>query len=92
MACLLCGLDVDTRHSSHLKKNVYQGHRCYLGRDHPYRRDHVSFNGQVKHRIAPTRVSAIDFMKRVEECEEWFSKRISTRAHGDKEDPVCIME
>jgi hypothetical protein len=25
-ACLLCGPKVDTKHSSHLKKNVYLGH------------------------------------------------------------------
>jgi len=47
MACPLCGPNVDTQHSSHLKKNVYQGHGHYLGIDHPYWRDRVSFNGIV---------------------------------------------
>jgi hypothetical protein len=60
------------------KKNVYQGHQRYLGRDHPYWRDRVSFNGQVEHRATPTRVSAIDFMKRAKERDEWLSKRINT--------------
>ncbi len=74
----LCGLDVNTRRFSHLKRNVYQGHLHYLGRDHPYWRDCVSFNGQVEHIIAPTRVSIVDFMKREKEGEDWFSKRINT--------------
>ncbi len=88
MACPLCGPDVDTQHSSHLKKNVYQGHRHYLGIDHPYWRDRVSFNGRVEHRVAPTRVLVVDIMKRVEKHEEWLSRRISTRTHDDKENPI----
>jgi hypothetical protein len=36
MACLVCGPEVDTRHSSNLKKNVYQGHQWYLDRHHPH--------------------------------------------------------
>jgi hypothetical protein len=56
MACPLCGPNVDTRCSSHLKKNVYQGHRCYFGAQHPYQRNCVAFNGQPKNMSTPTRV------------------------------------
>lgn len=35
-ACPLCEPNVDTRHSIHLRKNVYLGHRQYLDRFHPY--------------------------------------------------------
>jgi hypothetical protein len=38
MACPLCGPNMDTQHSIHLKKNVYFGHQRYLDRFHPYRK------------------------------------------------------
>ncbi len=79
MACLICGPKVDTRHSSNLRKNVYKGHRQHLDRHHPYQRDCIAFNGQPKHISPPTRVCAVEFMRRVEECEEWLSRRTQAK-------------
>jgi hypothetical protein len=53
LAYPLCGSNVDIRHSSHLEKNVYLGHRRYFGKHHPYQRNYVNFKGQPKFRHAP---------------------------------------
>jgi hypothetical protein len=67
MACPICGPNVNTQQTSHLKKNVYQGHRQYLDKNHPYQKNRVAFNGQPKQSSAPTRVFTIEFLKKVEE-------------------------
>lgn len=75
MTCPLCGPNVDTRWSSHLKKNVYLGQRHYLVRHHPYRKNRVNFNGLVEHRRAPIWMPLSDFPRRVKEKEEWLNRR-----------------
>jgi hypothetical protein len=47
MACPLRDLMADTKHSSHLKKNIYQGHQHYLSTHHPYQRNCVTFSGHL---------------------------------------------
>ncbi len=63
LACPLCGLEVETRYSTHLKiLMVYLGHRRCRAKGHPYGRDCVNaFNGQVKHMPTPFEV---DFLRR----------------------------
>jgi hypothetical protein len=86
MACPLCGPNVETRCSIHLKKNVYLGHLQNLDRLHPYKRNHVVFNGQQEVRLEPPRVFASDFLKRLEEIERWLNMR--TLARDDRENPI----
>jgi hypothetical protein len=77
MACPLRDVMVDTRCSSHFKKNVYQGQWHYLSTHHPYQRNCVTFNGHVKHRSTPTRIFAIDFSRREKEHARngWLGKQ-----------------
>ncbi len=89
MTCPLCGPNVDTRGSSHLKKNVYLGHHHYLAKHHPYRRNWVNFNGLVEHRPTPIWVPLVDFPRRIEEKEEWLNRR-KVRPAGDKDDHVHV--
>jgi hypothetical protein len=50
------------------------GHMMFLDgtltNTHPYWRDRIAFNGQLEQKFAPTWVSPIEFVKRVEEQEE----------------------
>ncbi len=88
MSCLICGPNMDTWCSSHLKKKVYQGHRRYLDKHYPYQRNCVAFNGQLEHKFASTLVFAVDFFRKTEEQEEWLSK--ITQAWDDKDDHVHV--
>jgi len=68
---------------------VYQGHRHYLGRNHPYKRNRVAFNGLVEHRLAPIRVPPIDFLRKEEEREEWPNRK-NMQVAKDKDDHVHV--
>ncbi len=85
LACFLCGLDMETRCSSHLKKNVYLGHYCYFGKSHPYRRNCVTFNGEPQLTRVLASISFIDFLKRAKECK-WLTRRMWSTI--DKDDPI----
>lgn len=65
-----------------LEKRNYLGHQHYLAKGHPYRRDIVTFNGQMDIRVASLKVSTIDFLRRVKEWEVWLAKR---RLHASKD-------
>jgi hypothetical protein len=89
MATPLCGPNLETKRSFQLKKNLYQGHWRYLGRHHPYRRNHAALNGKLEPRLAPIQMSIVDFLARVEECEEWLNMK-SMWAIKDKDDLVHV--
>ncbi len=88
LACPLCGLEVDTRRSSHLKKKKNLQHQCYLAKGHPYRRDNVAFNGQMEIRYAPPKVSTIDFLRMAEEWEVWLARKKLHASEDRDQDPI----
>jgi hypothetical protein len=55
---------------------------------HIYQRNRVAFNCQHEHRFAPTWVFVVEFLRKVEEREEWLSK--ITWGWDDKNDPVHV--
>lgn len=67
MACPICGPNVDTRHSSHLKKNVYQGHRRYLDKHHPYQRNHFALMVNLNTSLHQHEFLQLDFFRNAEE-------------------------
>ncbi|XP_074336335.1 uncharacterized protein LOC141673484 [Apium graveolens] len=46
MCCPACANDTVAKYLSHSRKMCYQGHRRYLARNHPYRKQKAAFNGQ----------------------------------------------
>ncbi|XP_063941318.1 uncharacterized protein LOC135149522 [Daucus carota subsp. sativus] len=46
MCCPVCGDDTVAKYLSHSRKMCYLGHRRYLPRNHPYRRQRAAFNGE----------------------------------------------
>ncbi|XP_074336693.1 uncharacterized protein LOC141673863 [Apium graveolens] len=46
MCCPVCADDTTAKYLSHSRKMCYQGHRRYLARNHPYRKQKAAFNGQ----------------------------------------------
>ena len=56
-ACPICGENTHSVRLKNCKKYVYMGHRRYLRRDHPYRRNRKSFDGNVEKDLAPMPLS-----------------------------------
>nr|XP_017229022.1 PREDICTED: uncharacterized protein LOC108204204 [Daucus carota subsp. sativus] len=46
LGCPVCGDDTVAKYLPYSRKICYQGHRRYLPRHHPYRKNKVAFNGQ----------------------------------------------
>ncbi|KAL6578540.1 hypothetical protein OROMI_008756 [Orobanche minor] len=46
MGCPICGDETVGKYLSHSRKMCYLGHRRYLPRNHPYRRQKSAFNGE----------------------------------------------
>ena len=51
--CVECLDDTDTVNLSNNSKIVYMGHRMFLPKDHPYRRNRKDFNGTIEKCLAP---------------------------------------
>ena len=51
--CVECLDDTDAVNLSNNSKIVYMGHRRFLPKDHPYRKNRKDFNDTIKKRLAP---------------------------------------
>jgi hypothetical protein len=51
--CVECLDDTDAIQLPNNSKIVYMGHRRFLTKDHPYRRNRKDFNGTIEKRLAP---------------------------------------
>lgn len=51
--CVECLDDTDVVHLPSNSKMVYMGHRRFLPKDHPYRRNKKEFDGTVEKRMPP---------------------------------------
>ena len=51
--CVECLDDPNVVHLTKNSKIVYMGHRRFLPKDHPYRRNRKDFNGTIEKRLAP---------------------------------------
>lgn len=56
--------------------------------NHPYWKDRSAFSGQTKQISAPTWIFATEYVKRVEQQEEWLNRR--TQVWYDKDDLVHV--
>ena len=53
LSCLICAENKQSVYLKHSQKNVYQGHRRFLRRNHPYRRAKTAFNGCQEFDVVP---------------------------------------
>ena len=53
IGCPICGDQTAAKYLSNSRKMCYQGHRRYLDRHHPYRKQRVAFNGEQELEQAP---------------------------------------
>ncbi|XP_074346475.1 uncharacterized protein LOC141685261 [Apium graveolens] len=75
-SCPICGDDTVAKYLSHSRKMCFQGHRRYLLRQHPYRRQKAAFNGQQELGNACQPLSGEEVLARQERIDFCFGKEV----------------
>ncbi|XP_042409968.1 uncharacterized protein LOC121999341 [Zingiber officinale] len=78
-ACPVCGEDTYARHLENGKKMSFAGHRRFLSRFHPYRRQMKEFNGMEELGEAAGPLSGIKLFDKLSDIRCEFGKKISVR-------------
>ncbi|XP_042386465.1 uncharacterized protein LOC121978154 [Zingiber officinale] len=78
-ACPVCGEDTYARHLENGKKMSFAGHRRFLSRFHPYRRQMKEFNGIEELEEAVRPLSGIKLFDKLSDIRCEFGKKISVR-------------
>ncbi|KAL0007409.1 hypothetical protein SO802_008911 [Lithocarpus litseifolius] len=68
-ACPSCASDTDSRYLKHGHKVCYMGHRRWLDKDHPYRKEDTNFDGTQDMRLAPVPPSGLDILMDTESLD-----------------------
>ena len=85
--CTECGLDITTRRSKALGKNVYLSHHRYLSRWHLYRRLKQAFDGQQEDRPPPLIHTGPNIKGYAHERVLWMQESQGRRGGGEG-DPI----
>ncbi|XP_074362937.1 uncharacterized protein LOC141703275 [Apium graveolens] len=75
-SCPICGDDTVAKYLSHSRKMCFQGHRRYLPRQHPYRRQKAAFNGQQELGNACQPLFGEEVLARQERIDFCFEKEV----------------
>ncbi|XP_074322886.1 uncharacterized protein LOC141659858 [Apium graveolens] len=75
-SCPICGDDTVAKNLSHSRNMCFQGHRRYLPRQHPYRRQKAAFNGQQELGNACQPLSGEEVLARQERIDFCFGKEV----------------
>ncbi|XP_050941586.1 uncharacterized protein LOC127149757 [Cucumis melo] len=82
-ACPICGEETSSIRLPHGKKNAYMGHRKYLPRHHPYRRQKKAFDGNHEHGTPPLPLSGETIYNRLKDKTFPCGKRSTRRLNED---------
>ncbi|KAL4033416.1 hypothetical protein IC575_006503 [Cucumis melo] len=82
-ACPICGEETSSIRLPHEKKNAYMGHRKYLPRHHPYRRQKKAFDGNHEHGTPPLPLSGETIYNRLKDKTFPCGKRSTRRLNED---------
>lgn len=84
-ACPICSEQTYSERLTHCKKNNYMGHRRFLSRYHPYRKQKKAFNLLSEDRMAPEPLTGDEILKRMEEISfSWGKAKKQSDAGGIK--------
>ncbi|KAF7154393.1 hypothetical protein RHSIM_Rhsim01G0019000 [Rhododendron simsii] len=78
--CPICGEETSSSRLKHSKKNIYTGHRRFLSRYHPYRRQKKAFNGEQDFRVPPVPLTGEEVLRKVEGIETIWGKNNKTKS------------
>ncbi|XP_058759362.1 uncharacterized protein LOC131632633 [Vicia villosa] len=66
LACPTCNFDAEPCRLPHSKKWCFMGHRRFLSKNHRFRLNRVRFDGGVKERNPPLKLSGSDILRQME--------------------------
>ncbi|XP_074359107.1 uncharacterized protein LOC141698318 [Apium graveolens] len=76
MCCPVCVDDTVAKYLSHRRKMCYQGHRRYLAKNHPYRKQNAAFNGQQELGQARQPLSGEEVLLQQDKIKFQFGKEV----------------
>ncbi|KAA0040643.1 transposase [Cucumis melo var. makuwa] len=82
-ACPICGEETSSIRLPYGKKNAYMGHRKYLPRHHPYRRQEKAFDGNQEHGTPPLPLSGETIYNKLKDKTFPCGKRSTRRLNED---------
>ncbi|XP_073033699.1 uncharacterized protein [Primulina eburnea] len=83
-ACPVCKEDTCAKHLENGKKMSFVGHRRFLPRFHPYRRQMKEFDGMEEHGESSTPLSGVAFFDKLSDIRCVFGKKISVKGKKRK--------
>ncbi|XP_074342735.1 uncharacterized protein LOC141680398 [Apium graveolens] len=78
IACPVCCEDTIAKYLTHSRKMCYQGHRRYLPRHHPYRRQKATFNGEQENGHTRQPLSGEEVLAEQQQVKFTFGKELKS--------------
>nr|XP_009776780.1 PREDICTED: uncharacterized protein LOC104226462 [Nicotiana sylvestris] len=75
LACPSCNFDAEPCRLCHSRKWCFIGHRRFLGRNHKFRMMRHRFDGNVKERTPPKKLSGSDILQQVKDINVIFGRQ-----------------
>ncbi|XP_073133711.1 uncharacterized protein [Henckelia pumila] len=88
-ACPICGEETYSTRLKHSRKMSYTGHRRFLPRNHPYRRQKKAFNGKQEFNPAPKPLTGLEVLERVDKINYRAGKMIGKLQRKELETKSC---
>ncbi|XP_031737559.1 uncharacterized protein LOC101205266 [Cucumis sativus] len=88
-ACPICGDNTNSIRLKYGKKMAYLGHRRFLARNHPYRRQKKSFNGKKELDTIPEPLSGEDVYLKLKDLEFSRGKKNHKKRLMNRSDKIC---
>ena len=74
-------LKIHTVYLKYSQKNVYQGHRIFLRRNHPYRREKKAFNGCQEFDVKPKALTRTEILQKTKNINYVYGKKQANTVH-----------
>ena len=81
LACPICAENTQGIYLKHSRKNVYQGHRRFLLRNHPYRRAKKAFNGCQEFDVEPKPLTGTEILQKTININYVYGKKQENKMH-----------
>ena len=81
LACPICAENTQSVYLKHSRKNVYQGHRRFLRRNHSYRKAKTAFNGCQEFDVEPKPLTGIEILQNTRNINYVYGKKKENTVH-----------